>query len=127
PIPSLTSAEAFDSGVLLGAGAAERLIDHARQCYAAGRRTETATAVRALPEPRRPHVNPSSRRAGVTMSPHRRHDGADHARIVAAAKEDHESVLQLTRALVRIPTRADIDSYDPIIAGPATTFPCTAS
>lgn len=49
PIPSLTSAEAFDSGVLLGARAAERLIDHARQCYAAARRVETAEAVLALP------------------------------------------------------------------------------
>jgi hypothetical protein len=30
PIPSLTSAEGFDSGVLVGLHAAERLIDHAR-------------------------------------------------------------------------------------------------
>ncbi len=58
PIPSLTSVEAFDSGVLLGAGVAERLIDHARQCYAAGRRAETSAAVRALPAPRCPHVSP---------------------------------------------------------------------
>jgi hypothetical protein len=35
PILSLNSAEAFDSGVLLGPKTAERLIDHARQCYAA--------------------------------------------------------------------------------------------
>ncbi|MGH3934013.1 MAG: hypothetical protein ACRDS1_03350, partial [Pseudonocardiaceae bacterium] len=49
PIPSLTSAEAFDSGVLLGAKTAERLIDHARQCYAAARRVETMQAIRALP------------------------------------------------------------------------------
>ncbi|MGH3623977.1 MAG: M20 family metallopeptidase, partial [Sciscionella sp.] len=49
------------------------------------------------------------------MSPRHRHNGADHARIVAAAKEDHESVLELTRDLVRIPSRAGIDSYDPII------------
>jgi len=49
PIPSLTSAEAFDSGVLLGAKAAERLIDHARQCYAAAHRMETIQAIRALP------------------------------------------------------------------------------
>ncbi|MGQ0777023.1 MAG: hypothetical protein ACT4NY_21840 [Pseudonocardiales bacterium] len=48
PIPSLTSAEAFDSGVLLGAKAAERLIDHARQCYAAARRVETVQAIRTL-------------------------------------------------------------------------------
>ena len=58
PIPSLTSADAFDSGVLLGAEAARRLIDHARQCYAAARRVETPAAVQALPTPRRPHVNP---------------------------------------------------------------------
>lgn len=49
PIPSLTSAEAFDSGVLLGPKSAERLIDHARQCYAAARRVETVQAIRALP------------------------------------------------------------------------------
>ena len=54
PIPSLTSANAFDSGVLLGAGAARRLIDHARQCYAAARRVETPAAVQALPTPRSP-------------------------------------------------------------------------
>ena len=35
PIPSLTSAYGFDSGVLLGAQSAARLLDHARQCYAA--------------------------------------------------------------------------------------------
>ncbi|WP_131748665.1 helix-turn-helix transcriptional regulator [Frankia sp. Cppng1_Ct_nod] len=49
PIPSLTSAEAFDSGVLLGASPAARLVDHARQCYAAAVKVETAAAVRALP------------------------------------------------------------------------------
>ncbi len=48
PIPSLTSAEAFDSGVVLGAAAAARLIDHGRQCYAAGRRVETPGEVEAL-------------------------------------------------------------------------------
>lgn len=47
--PSLTSAEAFDSGVLLDPKAAERLIDHARPCYAAARRVETVQAIRALP------------------------------------------------------------------------------
>ncbi|MCK9896311.1 hypothetical protein [Frankia sp. AgB32] len=35
PIPSLTSHEGFDSGVLLGADAAARLLDHGRQAYAA--------------------------------------------------------------------------------------------
>ncbi|MFJ8690748.1 hypothetical protein [Micromonospora wenchangensis] len=33
PTPSLTSHEAFDSGVLLGAGPASRLLDHGRQAY----------------------------------------------------------------------------------------------
>ena len=47
PIPSLTSADAFDSGVLLGAEAARRLIDHARQCYSAARRVESPAAVQA--------------------------------------------------------------------------------
>jgi len=48
PIPSLTSAEAFDSGVRLGPLAAARLIDHCRQAYAASRRIESAVLVRAL-------------------------------------------------------------------------------
>jgi transcriptional regulator with XRE-family HTH domain len=48
PIPSLTSAEAFDSGVAFEAAVAERLIDHIRQCYAAARRVETAQAVDQL-------------------------------------------------------------------------------
>ncbi len=58
PIPSLTSAEAFDSGVLLGPKAAQRLIDHARQCYAAARRVETVQAIRALPVFRTPISDP---------------------------------------------------------------------
>lgn len=58
PIPSLTSAEAFDSGILFGAKVAERLIDHTRQCYAAARRIETPAAVQALPEPKHPHHSP---------------------------------------------------------------------
>jgi hypothetical protein len=49
PIPSLTSSEAFDSGVLFGAGVAERLIDHARQVYAGARKVETDQALRDLP------------------------------------------------------------------------------
>lgn len=49
PIPSLTSSEAFDSGVLFETGVAERLIDHARQCYAGARRVETEQALRELP------------------------------------------------------------------------------
>lgn len=41
PIPSLTSHEGFDSGVVLGRGAAARLVDHARQAYAAAVKVET--------------------------------------------------------------------------------------
>lgn len=48
PIPSLTSAEAFDSGVALGAMAAQRLLDHGRQAYAASRRVESVDLVAAL-------------------------------------------------------------------------------
>ncbi|MGH3829564.1 MAG: M20 family metallopeptidase [Pseudonocardiaceae bacterium] len=39
----------------------------------------------------------------------------DLGRVLAAAKEDHSAVVELTRALVRIPTRAGIDPYDPIV------------
>ena len=49
PIPSLTSSEAFDSGVLFESGVAERLIDHARQCYAGSRKVETEQALHDLP------------------------------------------------------------------------------
>jgi transcriptional regulator with XRE-family HTH domain len=48
PIPSLTSAEDFDSGVLLGPAAARRLLDHGRQAYAAARRVETPALVTEL-------------------------------------------------------------------------------
>lgn len=48
PIPSLTSAEVFDSGVLLGPKAADRLVEHTRQCYAAARRVESAEAIKTL-------------------------------------------------------------------------------
>lgn len=47
-IPSLTSHEAFDSGVVLGAAAATRLLDHGRQAYTAARRVETIEDVTAL-------------------------------------------------------------------------------
>jgi transcriptional regulator with XRE-family HTH domain len=40
-IPSLTSHEGFDSGVVLGAAAAARLVDHGRQAYAAAVKVET--------------------------------------------------------------------------------------
>lgn len=49
PIPSLTSSDAFDSGVLFEADVAERLIDHARQCYAGARKVETEQALRNVP------------------------------------------------------------------------------
>ncbi len=49
PIPSLTSHEAFDSGVMLGAAPAGRLLDHGRQAYAAARRVESVGEVTALP------------------------------------------------------------------------------
>jgi hypothetical protein len=48
PIPSLTSHEAFDCGVVLGPAAAARLLDHGRQAYAAARRVETVEHVSAL-------------------------------------------------------------------------------
>jgi succinyl-diaminopimelate desuccinylase len=44
----------------------------------------------------------------------RPHD-LDHGRVLAAAKEDQDAVVDLTRALVRIPSRAGIDPYDPIV------------
>jgi len=48
PIPSLTSHEAFDSGVVFGPAVAARLVDHGRQAYAAARRIETRDEVRGL-------------------------------------------------------------------------------
>ena len=48
PIPSLTSHEAFDSAVVLGAAAAARLLDHGRQAYAAASRIETAEEISRL-------------------------------------------------------------------------------
>jgi transcriptional regulator with XRE-family HTH domain len=48
PIPSLTSHEAFDSGVVFGPAAAARLVDHGRQAYAAARRIETPAQIRDL-------------------------------------------------------------------------------
>ncbi|MGW6503256.1 hypothetical protein [Nonomuraea angiospora] len=49
PTPSLTSHEAFDSGVELGAAEARRLLDHGRQAYAVSRRVETRQQVNDLP------------------------------------------------------------------------------
>ena len=45
---SLTSHEALDSGVVLGAAPAARLLDHGRQAYSASRRVETVEDVAAL-------------------------------------------------------------------------------
>jgi hypothetical protein len=53
PIPSLTSHEAFDSGVVFGGAVAARLLDHGRQLYAASRLTETAGEIRDLMVPAR--------------------------------------------------------------------------
>ncbi|MGH3939935.1 MAG: M20/M25/M40 family metallo-hydrolase, partial [Pseudonocardiaceae bacterium] len=39
----------------------------------------------------------------------------DYGRVLTGAKEDHDTVIELTRKLVRIPSRAGIDPYDPII------------
>jgi hypothetical protein len=44
----------FDSGVVLGPQIAERLLDHARQGYAAATRIETTAALRALTTAARP-------------------------------------------------------------------------
>ena len=46
PIPSLTSHEAFDSGVVFGPSVAARLLDHGRQAYAAARPIETIAEIR---------------------------------------------------------------------------------
>jgi hypothetical protein len=48
PLPSLTSMYGFDSGVVLGAQIAARLLDHALQGYAAATRVETTAALRTL-------------------------------------------------------------------------------
>lgn len=49
PIPSITSAEAFDSGVIFETGVASRYVDHAREVYAGSRKIETHQLVDALP------------------------------------------------------------------------------
>jgi hypothetical protein len=45
PIPSLTSHEAFDSGVVFGPAAAARLVDHGRQAYAPARQIESLAEI----------------------------------------------------------------------------------
>lgn len=54
PLPSLTSMYGFDSGVVLGPQIAERLLDHARQGYAAATRVETTATLRTLTIATRP-------------------------------------------------------------------------
>ncbi|WP_079031982.1 M20 family metallopeptidase [Streptomyces specialis] len=44
----------------------------------------------------------------------------DPALVLTWAKEDHDSVLELTQALVRIPSRAGIDPYEAIITALST-------
>jgi len=94
PIPSLTSAEAFDSGVALGAVAARRLLDHGRQAYAASRRVESAEPIAALEVVRGQGAGPVNR-AGVGTGD-----------LLQAAREDQETVVGLARDLVRIRSRA---------------------
>ena len=48
PIPSLTSHEGFDSGVVLDASVAARLLDHGRQAYAAAAKVETVEQAHGL-------------------------------------------------------------------------------
>lgn len=58
PIPSLTSHEAFDCGIVLGADAAQRLLDHGRQAYAAARKVETPQEVVGLEVLREGNLRP---------------------------------------------------------------------
>jgi hypothetical protein len=48
PIPSLTSHDAYDCGIVLGAESALRLMDHGRQAYAASRKVETPQEIAGL-------------------------------------------------------------------------------
>ncbi|PXX69353.1 hypothetical protein DFR70_1021042 [Nocardia tenerifensis] len=50
PVPSLTSLEGFDTGITLGVVGA-RLIDHARQLYAAGQKVESAADLDQIAAP----------------------------------------------------------------------------
>ena len=102
PIPSLTSHEAFDSGVVFGPAAAARLVDHGRQAYAAARRIETIAQIRDL---------------RVVREGERRHDrgGRSSHRHVADRWRGSRDVVKLTRELVQVPSRGGIDSYDPVL------------
>ncbi|MER8230713.1 XRE family transcriptional regulator [Streptomyces sp. NPDC101490] len=53
PMPSLNGADAFDSGVVLGAAAAAGLVRHGREACAASRPLGTIRSVRELPVRRR--------------------------------------------------------------------------
>lgn len=48
-MPSLSGAESFDTGIVVGPDAAAGLVRHAREAYAGSRRIETAAALAALP------------------------------------------------------------------------------
>lgn len=47
-VPSFTTAEAFDTGILVGKDAAAGLLAHGREAYAGSRRVETPEAIREL-------------------------------------------------------------------------------
>ncbi len=114
PIPSVTSSEAFDSGVLFEAGVAERLIDHARQVYAgAPGWSPTRPCVTCRPCEARPMLNPGRGCGEVPVVTAINHGGAGD--VLAAAMEDHESVLDLTRELVAISSRGGVDPYEPVL------------
>jgi hypothetical protein len=69
PIPSLTSAEAFDSGVALGSVPARRLLDHGRQAYAASRASAPSSSRPAgRPSPVAPWTWPPGSRENRSSS-----------------------------------------------------------
>jgi succinyl-diaminopimelate desuccinylase len=43
-------------------------------------------------------------------------EGAATAGFLEAAREDYPAVVELTRELVRIPSRGGTDSYDPVLS-----------
>ncbi len=50
-MPSLTAADAFDTGVLMTANAGKALVQHVRELYAAADRLESAESIRGLTAP----------------------------------------------------------------------------
>ncbi|MCX4095684.1 M20 family metallopeptidase [Nocardia sp. alder85J] len=101
-LPSLTSAEAFDTGIVLDAAAGARYLEHARQLYLAGRRADTVPALTAL--------------TALTASTSRPQEAPiTTVDMLAAARDDHHSVLALTRELIAIPSRGGIDPGQPIL------------